>query len=103
MPLGNGKGTMPWAIISALSRHAICIMNPIRLKLFSKYKQYLNDTFDAGGYAAIFAWRGLTLHWMGVERCRKAIRVMDPWTGSYETFHEASDGWDNFIVCGFVR
>ncbi len=90
VPLDNVKGTMPWAIISALSRRGISIMNPIRLELFSEYTQYLNDTFDAGGYAAMLAWSGLTLHWMGVERCRGAIRVMDPWTGSYKTFREAT-------------
>lgn len=103
VPLENVKGTLPWAIISVLSKRGITIMNPIRLEKFNEFTQYLNDTFDAGGYAAMLAWSGLTLHWMGVERCRGAIRVMDPWTGSYKTFREATDGWDNFIVCGFVR
>ena len=107
VPLENVKGTLPWAIISVLSKRGISIMNPIRLERFSEYTRYLNDTFDAGGYAAILTWRkdenGWIAHWMGVERHAGRIRVMDPWTGSYKAFREATTGWDNFIVCGFVR
>jgi hypothetical protein len=66
-----------------------------------------DDTFRAGGRAVILAWRksDLCAHWMGVERNKGRIRVMDPWEGRYMTFREATSSkvWDNFLVFGFVR
>lgn len=101
------KGTLPLAIISALSRRGITVKNPVRLEKFSEYTKYINDTFRAGGRAAILAWRtsDWCAHWMGVERRNGRIRVMDPWEGRYMTFREATSPnvWDNFLVFGFVR
>ena len=101
------KGTLPLAIISALSRRGITVKNPVRFEKFSEYTKYLNDTFKAGGRAVILAWRrsDLCAHWMGVERSNGRIRVMDPWEGRYMTFREATSpkAWDNFLVFGFVR
>ena len=103
--LSNLKGTLPLPIISALKKRGITIKNPVRLEKFSNYEDYLNDTFQAGGRAAILAWRTSDLvgHWMGVERRKGRIRVMDPWEGRYKTFAQATKGWDKFVVFGFVR
>ena len=67
------KGTLPLAIITALSRRGITLKNPVRFEKFSEYTKYLNDTFKAGGRAVILAWRRsernvLCANWMGVER-----------------------------------
>ena len=74
------------------------------------FTDYLNDTFDAGGRAAILLWRGFELwHWMGAMREKGRIRIMDPATGTYEPFvrgirHYGTAGRQpHFLVFGFVR
>lgn len=101
------KGTLPKAIFDALDKRGITFKNPIRLERFSNYKDYLNDTFRARGRAAILAWRtsDWCAHWMGIERRKGRIRVMDPWEGQYKSFRDATSKkvWDDFVVIGFVR
>jgi hypothetical protein len=101
------KGTLPWAIIAALSKRGITVKNPVRFEKFREFKPYLNDTFNAGGRGVILAWRtsDWCAHWMGVERRGGRMRVMDPWEGRYMTFREATSRkvWDRFLVFGFVR
>lgn len=103
------KGTLPKAIFDVLDKRGITLKNPIRLERFSNYKGYLNDTFRAGGRAAILLWRKakpsgeIIMHWMGIQRRHGRIRAMDPWEGCYMSFRQATKDWDNFVVFGFVR
>ena len=105
------EGTLPMAIYSALRKRGIVLKNPIRLERFSNYTDYLNDTFRAGGRAAILLWRwndGL-MHWMGVIRQKSQIKIMDPARGRYVTFQQGISYWEygdhkpEFLVFGFVR
>lgn len=108
--LEAGEGTLPMAIFSALRKRGIVLKNPVRLERFSKYTDYLYDTFREGGRAAILLWRmdGF-LHWMGVDRQQGVIRIMDPNGGRYVPFqrgiehYESGDRKPNFLVFGFVR
>ena len=105
-----GEGTLPMAIFSALRKRGIVLKNPVRLERFSNFTDYLYDTFREGGRAAILLWRmdGL-LHWMGVDRQKGAIRIMDPARGRYVPFQRGIEYWEcgdrkpNFLVFGFVR
>ena len=105
------EGTLPMAIYSALRKRGIVLKNPIRLERFSNYTDYLNDTFRAGGRAAILLWRwndGL-MHWMGVIRQKSQIKIMDPARGRYVSFQQRISYWEygdhkpEFLVFGFVR
>ena len=99
-----GAGTLPWAIVAALRRRGIAPKNPIRAESPLAYTGYLNDTFRAGGRAALLLWRmDGVMHWMGVVREKGRIRVMDPSSGRYKSFRAGVATWDNFIVFGFVR
>ena len=108
--LEAGKGTLPKAIYDALSRRGIALKNPIRAESPLEFTDYLNETFDEGGRAAILIWRGIKfMHWMGAMRKRGRIRIMDPATGTYEPFvrcirHYGTAGRQpHFLVFGFVR
>lgn len=108
--LEAGKGTLPWAIYAALSRRGLALKNPVRAESPLEFTDYLNDTFRAGGRAAILLWRGFELwHWMGAKREKGHIRIMDPATGTYQPFvrgirHYATAGRQpHFLVFGFVR
>ena len=105
------EGTLPMAIYSALRKRGIVLKNPVRLERFSNYTDYLNDTFRAGGRAAILLWRwndGL-MHWMGVIRQKSQIKIMDPARGRYVSFQQGISYWEyddhkpEFLVFGFVR
>ena len=103
------KGTLPKAIYDALSKRGITIKNPIRAEKFSEYVDYLNDTFNAGGQAAIllFGLNGF-MHWMGIERAsRRGFRLMDPLAGyqpfaSQLAYYRKTYNAKYFLVFGFV-
>jgi hypothetical protein len=103
------KGTLPKAIYDTLSKRGITIKNPIRAEKFSEYVDYLNDTFDAGGQAAIllFGLNGF-MHWMGIERVsRRSFRFMDPLAGyqpfaSQYAYYRKNYHAKYFLVFGFV-
>ena len=103
------KGTLPKAIYDTLAKRGITIKNPIRAEKFSEYVDYLNDTFDAEGQAAIllFGLNGF-MHWMGIERAsRRGFRLMDPLAG-YQPFanqlayYRKTYHAKYFLVFGFV-
>ena len=53
----------------------IALKNPVRAESPLEFTDYLNDTFDVGGRAAILLWRGFELwHWMGAMREKGHIR-----------------------------
>ena len=103
------KGTLPKAIYDALSKRGVTIKNPIRAEKFSEYVDYLNDTFNAGGQAAIllFGLNGF-MHWMGIERAsRRGFRLMDPLAGyqpfaSQLAYYRKTYNAKYFLVFGFV-
>ena len=105
-----GKGTLPLAIYSAISKRGLTLKNPIRAESPTAFKGYLKDTFRAGGRAVMLLWRmdGL-LHWLGVDEKDGKFRVMDPGYGAYFPFHTAIANWNtkkhkaNFVVVGIVR
>jgi hypothetical protein len=108
--LEAGRGTLPLAIYGVLSRRGIVLKNPIRAESPREFTGYLNDTFRAGGRAAILLWRGFKLwHWMGAMREKGRIRIMDPATGTYQPFvrgirrYETATAHPHFLVFGFVR
>lgn len=110
--LKMGTGTLPMALFGALSRRGITLKNPVRFERFSEYTAYLDDTFDAGGRAAILIWgRNNTFwHWMGIDRVvRGRFRLMNPDEVGYcplkKTLKSYEDeGYaDKFLVFGFVR
>ena len=107
-----GTGTLPMALFGALSRRGITIKNPVRFERFSEYTAYLDDTFDAGGRAAILIWgrENTFWHWMGIDRvARGRFRLMNPDVVGYcplKTTLKAyeDEGYaDKFLVFGFVR
>lgn len=104
-----GRGTLPKAIYDALAKRGIALKNPIRAESPLAFTDYLNDTFRAGGRAAILLWRGKLWHWMGAMREKGRIRIMDPWYGTYQPFirgirHYGTAGRQpHFLVFGFVR
>ena len=104
-------GTLPPAIFSALWKRGITLKNPVRFERFSEYADYLDDTFDAGGRAAIlvWGWNGF-MHWMGIDRVsRGRFRLMNPDNDGYcplrktLKFYADKCGADQFLVFGFVR
>ena len=104
-------GTLPPAIFAALSRRGITLKNPVRFESFNEYKAYLDDTFDAGGRAAIlvWGWNGFA-HWMGIDRVsRGRFRLMNPDADGYCPLRKTLQFYakvckaDNFLVFGFVR
>lgn len=106
----SGDGTLPMAIFSALRKRGIVLKNPVRLESPLEFTDYLNDTFRAGGRAAILIWRGIDfMHWMGAMRDKGHIRIMDPATGTYEPFirglrrYKQGKQQPHFLVFGFVR
>ncbi len=108
--LEAGKGTLPWAIYAALSKRGIALKNPVRAESPLAFTDYLNETFDEGGRAAILIWRGIDfMHWMGAMRERGRIRIMDPGDGTYQPFvrgirrYETATRKPSFLVFGFVR
>jgi hypothetical protein len=106
-----GTGTLPMALFEALSRRGITLKNPVRFERFSEYTAYLDDTFDAGGRAAMLLWGNNGFwHWMGIDRvARGRFRLMNPDTVGYcplkKTLKSYEDeGYaDKFLVFGFVR
>ncbi len=106
----HASGTMPLAIYSALSRCGLTLKNPIRAESPTAFVDYLEDTFNEGGRAAMLLWRldGL-MHWMGVDKKNGQVRVMDPARGAYYPFDTALTNWNtrnhnaNFLVFGIVR
>lgn len=108
--LEAGKGTLPKAIYDALSRRGIALKSPVRAESPLEFTDYLNETFDEGGRAAILIWRGIEfMHWMGAMREKGRIRIMDPGDGTYQPFvrgirrYEKPRQKPNFLVFGFVR
>jgi len=108
--LEAGKGTLPWAIYAALSRRGLVLKNPVRAESPLEFTDYLNDTFDEGGRAAILIWRGIDfMHWMGAMREKGRIRIMDPGDGTYQPFlrgirrYKEGKQQPHFLVFGFVR
>lgn len=95
-----GKGTLPMAIYSAISKRGLTLKNPFRLESPTAYTEYLNETFDKGGRAILLMNFG---HWVGAERHNGRIRVMDPWTGTYKTLNKAVSEYGRFIATGVVR
>ena len=104
------KGTLPWPIYAALSRRGLALKNPVRAESPLEFTDYLDDTFDRGGRAAILLWNGPSLlHWMGAMREKGRILIMDPDAGTYVPFdrgirrYESADRKPSFLVFGFVR
>lgn len=106
--LEAGEGTLPLAIYSALSRRGLTLKNPIRAESPTAFVDYLEDTFRAGGRAAMLLWRldGFW-HWVGVDKKNGQVRVMDPACGAYIPFDTALANWEkhnvNFLVFGIIR
>lgn len=113
------NGTLPPALIATLMRRGLKPVFPGLggLIAYSNYKDYMKDVFaHHGRFALVYRNtvkdeernRDVTYaHWIGIEKFKNKVRVMDPDQPDYSPFskHEAIRGKRISMCCmiGFVR
>ena len=74
---------------------------------YSSYEDYMKDVFARRGRFAMFYVKPEYAHWIGIEKFKGRIRVMDPAGFAYTPFsrHEAIRSKKIVASCmiGFVR
>ena len=102
-------GTLPAALVATLYRHGLKPVFPGfgGLAAYSDYKDYMKDVFARQGRFALFYVTPEYAHWIGIEKFKNRVRVMDPMDFEYSPFskHEAIRGKRIRVCCmiGFVR
>ena len=110
----NINGTLPPALIATLMRRGLKPVFPGLggLIAYSNYKDYMKDVFAQQGRFALFYVNTtrdgrMYAHWIGIEKFKNRVRVMDPMDYEYSPFskHEAIRGKRIKVCCmiGFVR
>ena len=105
----NISGTLPTDLVATLNRHGLKPVFPgIReLLRYSDYKNYMKEVFDQQGRFALFYATPEYAHWIGIEKFKNRVRVMDPMDFEYSPFskHETIRGKRISMCCmiGFVR
>lgn len=107
------SGTLPTDLVATLNRHGLKPVFPgIReLLRYSDYKNYMKEVFAQQGRFALFYVNttrdGSYAHWIGIEKFKNRVRVMDPMDYDYSPFskHEAIRSKRIRACCmiGFVR
>ena len=102
-------GTLPTALVATLWRRGLEPVFPGLGGLidYSSYEDYMKDVFARHGRFAMFYVKPEYAHWIGIEKFKGRIRVMDPSNLGYTSFrqHEAIRSKKIAASCmiGFVR
>ena len=109
----NISGTLPTDLVATLNRHGLKPVFPGigELLRYSDYKNYMKEVFAQQGRFALFyvntCSAGTYAHWIGIEKFKNKVRVMDPMDFEYSPFskHETIRGKRIRMCCmiGFVR
>ena len=103
------SGTLPLALVATLWRRGLVPVFPgIKgLVRYSSYENYMDDVFARRGRFAMFYVKPEYAHWIGIEKFKGRVRVMDPAGFAYTPFsrHEAIRSKRIVASCmiGFVR
>ena len=105
---GGIEGTRPPAMFAGLKKRGIVVKSARGTGAFSDYTNYLDKTFEAGGYGVCLL-NTYYPHWMGIDKDSNGnLRLMDPMKG-YCPFNERIDEYRkanpkaSFLVFGFIK